>query len=127
MYDFFLLLGFDEASGNFQEVNFTGLGAPSDSVEARAHSGAVFGTANMRTKIDGENPIMNMGLVEGINRHTAFDADVVFHEFVHGVTNRLVGGRMNDFASQQPQSREMGEGNSDYFALTVINIAIPVI
>ena len=35
---------------------------------------------------------MKMGLVSATNRHTAFDASVVFHEFMHGVTNRLVGG-----------------------------------
>ena len=41
------------------------------------------------------SPIMNMGLVTSTNRHTAFDSDVVFHEFMHGVTNRLVGGPLN--------------------------------
>lgn len=121
MHNFFYLLGFDEEAGNFQEINLTGLGAGSDSVDALAHSGSVFGTANMATPADSLNPTMNMGLVTGINRHTAFDSDVVFHEFVHGVTNRLVGGRFNDNALRQPQSRGMGEGNSDYFALTVQN------
>ena len=58
---------------------------------------------------DEENPIMNMGLVPSTNCHTAFDSDVVFHEFVHGVTNRLVGGRLNDQALRQPQSRGQGE------------------
>lgn len=122
MHDFFYLLGFDEEAGNFQEINFTGLGAGSDSVNALAHSGTVRGTANMSTSPDSRNPTMNMGLVVGnVNRHTAFDSDVVFHEFVHGVTNRLVGGRLNTQALRQPQSRGMGEGNSDYFALTVQN------
>ena len=121
MHDFFYLLGFDEAAGNFQEINFTGLGAGSDSVDALAHSGPVSGTANMRTPPDRLNPTMNMGLVASSNRHTAFDSDVVFHEFVHGVTNRLVGGRLNTNALRQIQSGGMGEGNSDYFALTVQN------
>lgn len=121
MHDFFRLLGFDEAAGNFQEINFTGEGAGSDSVNALAHSGAVSGTANMGTPPDGHNPTMNMGLVESTDRHTAFDSDVVFHEFVHGVTNRLVGGRLNADALRAPQSGGMGEGNSDYFALTVQN------
>jgi extracellular elastinolytic metalloproteinase len=122
-HDFFLLLGFDEASGNFQLQNPTGAGAGNDRVSARAHSGTVNGTANMLTPEDGSPPIMNMGLVASTGRHTAFDADVVVHEFVHGVTNRLVGGRMNRFALQQPQSRGMGEGWSDYFALSIQNLA----
>jgi len=95
MHDFLMLLGFDEAAGNFQEINFSNTGLGTDAVQARAHSGAVNGTANMLTPPDGMPPTMNMGLVEGINRHTAFDADVVFHEYVHGLTNRLVGGRIN--------------------------------
>lgn len=127
MHDFFYMLGFNEAVGNFQDDNFTGLGTKGDPVLARAHSGAVFGTANMSSPPDGQRPVMNMGLVTSTGRHTAFDADVVFHEFTHGVTNRLVGGRMNSPQGlQQPQSGGMGEGWSDYFALTIQNFGKPV-
>jgi extracellular elastinolytic metalloproteinase len=122
MHDFFYMLGFDEASGNFQEHNiFTNMGLAGDSVLARAHPGEVDGTANMLTLADGQQALMNMGLVGGVNLHTALDSDVVFHEFVHGVTNRLVGGRRDARGLQQPQSRGMGEGWSDYFALTIQN------
>jgi extracellular elastinolytic metalloproteinase len=121
MHNFFYRLGFDEAAGNFQTVNFLGLGLGGDHVLALAHPRSVPGTANMLTPVDGQNPIMNMGLVESTGLHTALDSDVVFHEYVHGVTNRLVGGRMNDRALDQPQSRGMGEGWSDYFALTIQN------
>jgi len=121
MHDFFFMLGFDEASGNFQKVNFSGMGTGGDPVLARAHAGTVTGTANMLTLADGTQGLMNMGLVAGVNRHTAFDSDVVFHEFTHGVSNRLVGAQLNAHALQQPQSRGMGEGWSDYFALTIQN------
>jgi histidinol phosphatase-like enzyme len=110
MHDFFYMLGFDEAAGNFQG---------DDPVLARAHPQAVFGTANMLTLPEHQSPTMNMGMVEGINRHTAMDADVVFHEFVHGVSNRLVGGPMNTSALRAQQSGSMGEGWGDYFALTI--------
>lgn len=127
MHDFFYMLGFNEAVGNFQEVNYTGQGTASDPVQARAHSGAVSGTANMSSPPDGQRPVMNMGLVTSTGRHTAFDADVVFHEFTHGITNRLVGGRMNSPQGlQQIQSGGMGEGWSDYFALTIQNFGKPV-
>lgn len=124
MHDFFYMLGFDEVA-NFQEVNVTNKGRGADPVLARAHSGPVFGTANMVTRADGQRALMNMGLVEGPNRHTAFDSDVVFHEFTHGVSNRLVGGLGDAHALQQPQSRGMGEGWSDYFALTIQNFNLP--
>lgn len=113
MHDFFYILGFREADGNF---------SGNDPVVAFSHPRAVFGTANMLTRVDGLSPTMNMGLVEGgINRHTAFDADVVFHEFLHGVTNRLVGGANNVNSLDEVQSRMQGEGWGDYFALTIQN------
>ena len=121
MHDFLYILGFDEAAGNFQKANFTHLGAGGDPVRARAHSGAVRGTANMETAADGTPPVMNMGLVVSSGRHTALDADVVFHEYTHGLTNRLVGGTRQGHALDAPQSRGMGEGWSDFFALTIQN------
>lgn len=119
MHDFFYLLGFREIDGNFQRDNLGRGGLDSDRVDARAHSGPVFGTANMATPIDGRNPVMNMGLVTSTNRHTAFDSSVVFHEFMHGVTNRLVGGPANSSALEPPQSGGMGEGWGDYIACTI--------
>ncbi len=122
MHDFFYMLGFDEEAGNFQAVNYRNQGIANDPVSARAHRGRIEGTANMYTPPDGQQAIMNMGLVDTTGRHTAFDADVVFHEFVHGVTGRLVGGRMNPGGLQKPQSQSMNEGYADYFALTIQNI-----
>jgi extracellular elastinolytic metalloproteinase len=121
MHDFFYLLGFREQDGNFQRDNLGRGGVASDGVDARAHSGTVFGTANMGTPADGSSPVMNMGLVSSTNRHTAFDSSVVFHEFTHGVSNRLVGGPANDRALEAIQSGGMGEGWSDYIACTINN------
>ena len=119
MHDFFYLLGFREQDGNFQRDNLGRGGVASDGVDARAHSGAVFGTANMGTPADGSSPVMNMGLVTSTSRHTAFDSSVVFHEFTHGVSNRLVGGPANDRALEAIQSGGMGEGWSDYIACSI--------
>ena len=124
MHEFFYLLGFQEADGNFQQDNFGRGGRTLDNVDARAHSGAVRGTANMFTPVDGSRPVMNMGLVTSTGRHTAFDSTVVFHEFMHGVTNRLVGGPLNDRALEQIQSGGMGEGWGDYIACTINDVEI---
>ncbi|WP_282691989.1 M36 family metallopeptidase [Streptomyces sp. CC208A] len=121
MHDFFVMLGFTEEHGNFQTVNFSGLGKGADPVVARAHPRPVFGTANMFTPVDGLAAEMNMGLVADTQRHTANDASVVFHEFTHGVSNRLVGGLNDAHALREKQSGAMGEGWSDYFALTIPN------
>ena len=121
MHDFFLMLGFSEESGNFQTTNPSGKGRGADPVDALAHPGRVFGTANMSTRADGLAALMNMGLVTSTGRHTANDSDVVFHEYVHGVTNRLVGGMLDAEGLNEDQSVAMGEGWSDFFALTISN------
>jgi extracellular elastinolytic metalloproteinase len=119
IHDFFYLYGFREADGNFQTDNLGRGGGASDPVKAIVHSQPVFGTANMITRVDGISPTMNMGLVSKTNLHTALDSSVVFHEFTHGVTNRLVGGAMNVHALDEAQSRGMGEGWGDYIACSI--------
>lgn len=119
MHDFLYLYGFREGDGNFQQDNFGRGGALADAVTAYAHPGPVAGTANMSTRVDGVSPVMNMGVVASTGRHTAFDSTVVFHEFTHGLTNRLVGGPMNSQALEDYQSAGMGEGWGDYFACTI--------
>jgi extracellular elastinolytic metalloproteinase len=83
----------------------------------------VSGAASMLTGPDGQSPTMRMGLLVESNRHTALGSEVVFHEYTHGVTNRLVGGRLDQNSLGQNQSRCMGEGWSDFFALTFHNVA----
>jgi len=119
MHDVFYVLGFDEAAGNFQVSNLGAGSAANDALDARIYSGAVWGTASMWTPTDGSPPVMKMGLYEASGRHTAFDADVVFHEFTHGVTSRLVGGPLNANALDSAQSSGMGEGWGDYVACTL--------
>jgi extracellular elastinolytic metalloproteinase len=119
IHDFLYLYGFRESDGNFQQDNFGRGGSLADPVTAFVHPGTVKGTANMSTRVDGVSPVMNAGLVADTNRHTAFDSTVVFHEFMHGVTNRLVGGPMNSQALEDYQSAGMGEGWGDYIACTI--------
>jgi extracellular elastinolytic metalloproteinase len=123
MHDFFVMLDFTEEHGNFQTVNTSGRGRGADPVVAFAHPGPIDGVADMTTPADGRAAVMNMGLVAESDRHTANDADVVFHEFTHGVTNRLVGGVNDSNSLRESQSRGLGEGWSDFFALTTRNFS----
>jgi extracellular elastinolytic metalloproteinase len=120
LHDAFYLLGFTERDGNFQRDNLGRGGLAGDRVDARVYPGPVWGTASMGTPVDGSSPVMKMGLVTRTDRHTGVDASVVFHEFTHGVTNRLVGGPANARALEAPQSAGMGEGWSDYIACTFL-------
>ena len=52
-------------------------------------------------------------------RDSAFDNGIIAHEYAHGLTMRLTGGAGNSSCLNQTQSSGMGEGWSDWFALTM--------
>jgi len=120
MHDALYLLGFREPDGNFQRSSLGRGGRAGDAVLAQVHPGVVWGTANMATPADGSPPTMNMGLVDSTGRHTALDADVVYHEYTHGLSNRLVGGPLDDTSLDAVQSSGMGEGWSDFVACSLL-------
>ncbi len=62
MHDVWYQYGFDEASGNFQENNYSNGGNGSDSVDADAQDGSGIDNANFGTPPDGGNPRMQMYL-----------------------------------------------------------------
>ena len=78
----------------------------------------------MLARPEGQSPVMKMGLVTRTRRHTALDATVVFHEFFHGVSNRLVGGPANVTALAATQSAGMGEGWSDFVTCTLCGVNV---
>jgi hypothetical protein len=53
------------------------------------------------------------------DRDSSIDGDVVFHEYGHGISNRLIGN--GSTALSGTQSGAMGEGWSDYWAITINN------
>ena len=113
--------GFDEASGNFQETNYGGLGADGDPVLAEGQDGGGLNNANFATPPDGTSPRMQMFLFNQTTpmRDGSFDNGIIAHEFGHGVSNRLTGGAANANALTTIQSRGMGEGWSDFFSLVM--------
>jgi extracellular elastinolytic metalloproteinase len=120
-HDLFLLLGFDELSMNFESVGSGSGGLDGDPVVVRVtdeHGGS---EAHFTTRPDGRPPVMVLGRHRVSGRPTALDFDVVLHEYAHGVTTRLVGGHGNPASLSAPQSHGLGEGWSDYFALTLRN------
>ena len=133
-------ISFDEASGNFEEDNASGQGLESDPVHTQVDDGAnvVAGlpdaahtnNANMLTLPDGRSPIMQMFLFTGRDPgadndvNGADDAQVVLHEYTHGLTNRLVccdAGGFGQLSSEQ--SGAMGEAWSDWYMFDYLNAA----
>lgn len=126
-HDFHYRLGFTESAGNFQVNNFGRGGAGNDSVRGEAQDGSGTNNANFATPPDGSRPRMQQFLfTQGTtnladDRDSSQDGDVVFHEFGHGVSNRLVGGPQNTSCLGGTQAGAMGEGWSDYWAATFYN------
>ncbi len=117
-------LGFNEASGNFQQDNFGRGGSGGDPVLAEADdSWATQGcNANFATPSDGSSPRMQMYVGKpscGNNFiHRAMNGDTIFHESSHGLSNRLVGGGNLD---NGVQTGAMGEGWGDFMATSYWN------
>lgn len=108
-------IGFDEASRNFEQVHTSGASGAGDRVVAEANDGSGLNNANFSTPPDGSPPRMQQYLFDRLgNRVSSSDsADVVFHEYVHGLSNRLVG---NASGLGTAQSGAMGEAWSDFYA-----------
>ena len=130
--------GFTEAAGNFQKVNASGQGEGGDPVLGQAMDGANtdngfpdgnhIDNANMSTFPDGESPIMQMYLfaavpgLEGLpSANGGDDAEVLFHEYTHGLSNRLVTFPDGTGAVGSVQAGAMGEGWSDWYATDALN------
>jgi hypothetical protein len=60
IHDAFHHYGFDEASGNFQETNYSGQGLGNDAVNADDQDGSGTNNANFATPPDGNRPRMQM-------------------------------------------------------------------
>jgi len=115
-------LGFTEAAGNFQTDNFGRGGVGGDAVQADAQDGSGFNNANFSTPPDGSAGRMQMYIFSSCHprRDGDLDAEIVLHEVTHGLSWRLVGGGQ---ALGDTQSDAMGEGWSDFYALSLLSEA----
>ncbi len=111
--------GFDEAAGNFQQTNFSGMGLGGDRVLAEGQDGSSSNKASFSTPPDGAPGRMQMGILDAPtpDRDSSLDATIVFHELTHGLTNRLIGNGDGLFTQD---ARSMGEGWSDFYALSLL-------
>ncbi len=124
IHDRYYQLGFDEDAGNFQASNLGHGGNGNDAVQADAQDSAGlavpnYNNANFSTWPDGIPGRMQMYLFEGPTPDIdgGLDAEIVIHEYTHGLSNRLVGGGVG-ISALQPSG--MGEGWSDFYALSLL-------
>lgn len=130
-------IGFDAASGNFEAT--TPGGTDGDPVIAETSDGASINdgyvdddhsnNANMATYPDtghpfGRSPRMQMYLFLAgddpadpmVDGNGGDDASVVYHEYTHGLSSRLITDSEGWAALSAPQSGAMGEAWSDWYA-----------
>ncbi|HEV7474712.1 MAG TPA: M36 family metallopeptidase [Pyrinomonadaceae bacterium] len=119
-HDQLFALGFNEAAGNFQQTNFSGMGVGGDRVLAEAQDGGDVDNANFATPPDGTSGRAQMYIFTGptIDRDGDLDAEVLMHELSHGTSNRLIG---NGAGLNWDPGAGMGEGWSDFYALSLLN------
>jgi extracellular elastinolytic metalloproteinase len=129
-------IGFNNGAGNFE---FGGTGG-SDPVLGNASDGANtdhgfpdldhVDNANMTTFPDGTPPIMQMYLFRRLPRfglpgipsaNGGDDAEVVYHEYTHGLSNRLVVYPDGSSGLDNQQAGSMGEAWSDWYAEDFLN------
>ncbi len=130
-------IGFTEDAGNFQIVNKSGKGAGGDPVDTQTDDGANtdnglpdgghIDNANMDTPPDGQAPTMQMYLQHQPGTsypdgdpfsptNVGDEADTVYHEYTHGLSNRLVVDATGLSTLGNVQAGSMGEAWSDWYA-----------
>jgi uncharacterized repeat protein (TIGR01451 family) len=119
-HDQLFALGFDEASANFQQTNFSGMGVGGDRVLADVQDASGTNNANFATPPDGTSGRAQMFRFTGPapDRDGDLDTEIVIHELTHGLSNRLIG---NAAGLEWSPGQGMGEGWSDFYALSLLN------
>ncbi|MEP6814946.1 MAG: M36 family metallopeptidase, partial [Marmoricola sp.] len=125
-------IGFTRAAGNFEAVDDDAVQAqPDDGADtAGGHpdSGHV-DNANMATPADGIAPVMQMFLFHDpadpsdpfLQSNGGDEADIVYHEYTHGLSNRLVVDAAGNSTLGNIQAGSMGEAWSDWYAMDFLN------
>jgi subtilisin-like proprotein convertase family protein len=119
-HDRLFALGFDEAAGNFQQLNFSAQGLGNDRVLAEGQDSTGTDNANFSTPPDGQSGRAQMYRFTGptVDRDGSLDTEILIHELTHGTSNRLIG---NAAGLTWDPGVGMGEGWSDFYALALLN------
>ncbi|NMO53340.1 hypothetical protein HH310_19370 [Actinoplanes sp. TBRC 11911] len=117
-------IGFTRAAGNFEAIDGDALQAQSDDGANTANGlpdAAHADNANMMTPPDGVSPVMQMYLFRSQDGFLAGnggdEADVVFHEYTHGLSNRLIIDAEGNSTLSGSESQAMGEAWGDWYGL----------
>ena len=126
-------IGFDSDGDNFEGADRVLVNTDDGAAEGPGGgpNSAHLNNANMSTLPEGTSPTMQMYLFEydpDPNRFFNFrninggdDAGTVWHEYTHGLSNRLVTNADGSGALSSPHAGAMGEAWSDWYALDLLH------
>jgi extracellular elastinolytic metalloproteinase len=121
-------IGFTRQAGNFEAVDGDAVQGQSDDGADRAAGlpdAAHVNNANMDTPPDGTPPRMQMYLFVPSARllagNSGDESDVVYHEYTHGLSNRLVVDADGVSTLGDVQAGAMGEAWSDWYAMDYLD------
>jgi hypothetical protein len=119
-HDHLATLGFTAAAGAFEGDDALLLETMDGA--ATGPDGTHLNNANMFTPPDGSRPRMQMYLWSSPFRRisSGSDAAVLYHEYTHGLSSRLVTDADGIGALNSPQAGAMGEAWSDFYAMDFI-------
>ncbi|KAJ7089038.1 Fungalysin metallopeptidase-domain-containing protein [Mycena crocata] len=117
VHDISYRYGFTEEAFNFQFSNLGNGGAAGDPVLVSVQDASGVNNANFATPPDGQSGQMRMFqfTLTKPSRDGALENDVVVHENMHGITNRMTGGGTAT-CLQSLEAGGLGEGWSDAMA-----------
>ncbi|KAI9148420.1 Extracellular metalloproteinase mep [Paramyrothecium foliicola] len=121
-HDVLYEMGFTEEAGNFQANNGEAGGLGNDFLLLSAQDSWFMNNAVFIDAPDGESPAILMFLWDWAwpeVRDSVFDIGVILHEFTHGLSLRLTGGRLNYGCLSSLEARGMGEGWSDFMPTAI--------
>ena len=131
---FYLVNRFRDHLATDPDIRFNGF-AGADAVQVETDDGATtdaastgpdddhVNNASMTTLPEGLAPTMQLFLFVGDGFRTVNGGDsaaIVWHEYTHGLSNRLVMHDDGSGALSSPQAGAMGEGWSDWYALDLL-------
>ena len=118
MHDITYQYGFDEEAGNFQQNNFNKGGLGGDPIEVSIQDGRNNNNAEFIVSPDGTTGKLNLGIfaLTSPKRDGALDNGIIVHEYAHGVTGRLSGGRRTVQCMNGAAPDALDEGWADSFS-----------
>ncbi|KAA3621505.1 MAG: T9SS C-terminal target domain-containing protein [Flavobacterium sp.] len=112
LHDILYIYGFDEEARNFQKNNYGRGGLENDAVKVLTQINSGRCGSSFSVTHDGDTSTIRISICR--DKDAALDSDVLIHEYVHGLTTRMVFAGSDSYCVLNNEN--LGEGYSDWYA-----------